>query len=50
MLLAVGANTDAANNGGATPMYVAAQNGHAEVIKMLPGPTAAPLGYMPIFP
>ena len=35
MLLAEGANKDAADNGGATPMIIAAEIGHAEVLKML---------------
>ena len=35
MLLAAGANKDAARNDGATLMYVAAQSGHAEIPKML---------------
>ena len=39
-LLAAGANKDAADNDGETPIFWAALNGHAEVIKMLAGPTA----------
>ena len=35
MLLAEGANKDAAANDGFTPMIIAAQKGHAEVLKML---------------
>ena len=35
MLLEAGANTDAARNDGFTPMMIAAQKGHVEVIKML---------------
>ena len=35
MLLAEGANKDAADNGGATPMIIAAEICHAEVLKML---------------
>ena len=35
MLLAAGANKDAARNDGFTPMMIAAQKGHVEVLKML---------------
>jgi ankyrin repeat protein len=35
MLLAAGTNKDAAANDDVTPMYFAAQNGHAEVLQML---------------
>ncbi len=35
MFLAAGANKDAADNDCVTPMVMAAQNGHAEVLKML---------------
>jgi len=34
-LLAAGANKDAADDDGATPMFMAAENGHAQVLKML---------------
>ena len=34
MLLAAGANKDAADKDGCTPLYIAAEDGHAEVIKM----------------
>ena len=35
MLLAGGANKDAADNAGATPVYIAAHQGHAKVLEML---------------